>query len=121
MAAREASGKVVQLYIRGLIWGEIARQFGLNGEPGARMAFNRAIKRIPPADVEVFRKLEGERITDKRRRIWSEFAGRSMEVPDPDNPGRMKTITVRPELDQVNDLIDRAVPATNSVGWKIVA
>jgi hypothetical protein len=107
VAARER--QVVQLYIRGLTWGEIARQLSLNGESGARMAFNRAIKRIPPADVELLRKLEGERISDLRRRIWSEFAGRHEHLPDPNAPGEMKTVTVRPDIDQVNGLIDRAV------------
>lgn len=99
--ARERERQVVQLYIRGLTWMEIARQLGLKGESGARMAFDRAVKRIPKADIELMRKLEGERITDLRRRLWSEFAGR----PDPADP----TKTIRPDLDQVNDLIDRAV------------
>ena len=99
VAARERERNVVQLYIRGLTWFEIARQLQLTGESGARAAFNRAIKRIPKGDVELLRKLEGERITDLRRRIWSELAGRA------DAEGN----TVRPEPELVVDLVDRAI------------
>jgi hypothetical protein len=58
--------------------------------------FDRALKRIPPKDVEALRKLQSERMTDSRRRIYSELAGREMEIPDPENPGQKKRITVRP-------------------------
>ena len=99
--ARERERQVVQLFIRGGTWLEIARQLGFSGESGARMAFNRALKRIPPADVQLMRKLEGERITDMRRRIWSELAGRA----DPQDP----TKTTRPNVEQIAILIDRAI------------
>jgi hypothetical protein len=51
-----------------------------NASRNASPAFNRALKRTPPADF-LLRKLEGERITDARRRIYMEFAGREVECP----------------------------------------
>jgi hypothetical protein len=105
--ARERERQVVQLFIRGLTWLEIARQLGYGEESGARKAFARAVKRIPPKDVEVLRKLQSERMTDSRRRIYSELAGREMEIPDPENPGQKKRITVRPEVSDVGALLGR--------------
>ncbi len=99
MLERERS--VVQLYIRGLTWLEIARQLGLETEGGALHVFHRAVKRMPPGDVELMRKMEGERITDMRRRIWSELAGR----PDPVDP----TKTIRPGPSLMMEILDRAV------------
>jgi hypothetical protein len=64
----------------------------------ARRAFERAVKRIPPKDVELLRKLQSEGLNESRRRLYSELAGRETEVPDPANPGRMKRVTVRPDL-----------------------
>jgi hypothetical protein len=96
----ERERSVVQLYIRGLTWFEIARQLGLETEGGARHVFHRAVKRMPPGDVEFMRKMEGERITDMRRRIWSELAGR----PDPVDP----TKTIRPGPSLMMEILDRA-------------
>jgi hypothetical protein len=104
--ARERERQCVQLFIRGLTWVEIGRQLGVD-EAGARHAFDRGFKRIPPKDVEVLRKLQSERMTDSRRRIYSELAGREMEVPDPEHPGQMKRITVRPEISDVGALLGR--------------
>jgi hypothetical protein len=56
--ARERKRQVVQLIIRGLTWGGIAQQLGTGDESTARKAFDRAIKRFPPADVELPRKLQ---------------------------------------------------------------
>jgi AraC-like DNA-binding protein len=56
VAAYERERQVVQLYIRGLTFAEIARQLGMQDHSGASKAFKRAIKRIPPADVELLRK-----------------------------------------------------------------
>jgi len=97
----ERERSVVQLYIRGLTWLEIARQLGLETEGGALHVFHRAVKRMPPGDVELMRKMEGERITDMRRRIWSELAGR----PDPVDP----TKTIRPGPSLMMEILDRAV------------
>jgi hypothetical protein len=99
--ALERERNVVQLYIRGLTWIEIARQLGLETEGGARHVFDRAVGRMPPGDIELMRKMEGERITDLRRRIWSELAGR----PDPADP----TKTIRPDPGQVMEMIGTAV------------
>jgi hypothetical protein len=107
VAARERERQVVQLAIRGLGWGEIARQLGMGDESTARKAFNRAIKRFPPADVELLRKLQSERLNDSRRRLYSELAGRQEQVPDPEHPGQMKTITVRPDVSEVGVLVGR--------------
>ena len=46
-------------------------------------------------------------VTNSRRRIYSELAGREMEVPDPEHPGQMKRITVRPEISDVGALLGR--------------
>ena len=105
VAARERERQVVQLVIRGLTWGEIARQLGMGDESTARKAFNRAIKRFPPADVELLRKLQSERLNDARRRVYTELAGR--QEPDPANPGQMRTI--RPTIDEVYNGVDRIV------------
>src|ERR1700737_438227 len=105
--ARERERQVVQLYIRGLTWVEIARQLGWSDESGARHAFNRAVKRFPAKDVKLLRDLQSERMTDSRRRIYSELAGREIEVPDPENPGKKKKITVRPEVSDVGALLGR--------------
>jgi hypothetical protein len=107
VAARERERQVVQLVIRGLAWGEIARQLGMGDESTARKAFNRAIKRFPPADVELLRKLLSERLNDARRRLYSELAGRETEVPDPANPGQMKRVTVRPHVSELGILVGR--------------
>ena len=66
---------------------------------GRARSIQPAIKRIPKGDVELLRKLEGERITDLRRRIWSELAGRADEQGN----------TIRPEPELVVDLVDRAI------------
>lgn len=105
--ARERERQVVQLFIRGLTWIEIGRQLGYGDESGARRAFNRAVKRIPPKDVELLRKLQSERMTDARRRIYSELAGRETEVTDPANPGQVKKVTVRPDVGDVGTLLGR--------------
>jgi hypothetical protein len=105
--ARQREQQVVQLFIRGLTWLEIARQLGYGEESGARKAFTRAVKRFPAKDVELLRNLQSERMTDSRRRIYSELAGREMEVPDPENPGKKKKITVRPEVSDVGALLGR--------------
>ena len=72
----------------------------------ARKAFNRAIKRIPAKDVELLRTLQSERLNDARRRVYSELAGRQEQVPDPAN---MKTVTVRPTIEEVYAGVDRIV------------
>jgi hypothetical protein len=109
VAARECERQVVQLVIRGLAWGKIARQLGMGDESTARKAFNRAIKRIPTKDVELLRKLQSERPNDARRRVYAELAGRTEQVPDPQHPGLMKTVTTRPTVDQVYAGVDRVV------------
>jgi hypothetical protein len=107
VAIRERERQVVQAVIRGLTFGEIARQLGMGDESTARKAFNRAIKRFPPSDVELLRKLQSERLNDARRRIYSGLAGREREVPDPANPGQTKRVLVQPTLDEVNASVDR--------------
>ena len=100
LAARERERQVIQLYIRGATFAQIAQQLGLGGESGARMAWNRALKRLPAADVEAMRKLSEERIQQMRQKIWSEMAGRR----DPNDPNR--TI---PSNIPITELVDRAV------------
>jgi hypothetical protein len=67
------------------------------------------IKRFPPADVELLRKLQSERLNDSRRRLFSELAGRTEQVPDPEHSGQMKTVTIRPTIEQVYAGVDRIV------------
>jgi DNA-binding CsgD family transcriptional regulator len=106
LQARERERQVVQLFLRGLSWMEIGRQLAVN-ESTVRKAFDRAVKRIPPKDVELLRKLQSERLNDARRRVYTELAGREEVVPDPANPGAMKKVTIRPSIDEVNRSIDR--------------
>jgi hypothetical protein len=92
--------------IRGLSNVEIGRQLGVN-ESAVRKGYDRALKRIPPGEVETLRKLQSERLNDSRRRLFGELAGRTEQVPDPANPGQMKTVTVRPDVTEVGILIGR--------------
>jgi hypothetical protein len=98
----------VQLYARGANFTQIARQMGLDISTVAK-AFKRAVVRIPKADIEALRKLEGERIQTMRFSLFNELAGREREVDDPDNPGKKKRITFRPEPELVIDIVDKAV------------
>jgi hypothetical protein len=102
MAAHERERQVVQLFIRGLAWVEIGRQLGIS-DNGAKKAFDRAVKRIPPKDADLLRTLQSERFADYRRRLFTELAGR--EKPDPANPGQK--VTVRPEVAEVGALVGR--------------
>jgi DNA-directed RNA polymerase specialized sigma subunit len=61
LAAHERERQCVQLFIRGLSWLEIGRQLGIS-DVGARKAFDRAVKRIPPKDAELLRKLQSDRL-----------------------------------------------------------
>ena len=106
VATHERERQVVQAYIRGMTWLEIGRQLGMS-DRGAQKAFDRAVKRIPPKDVELLRKLQSERMTDARRRLYLELSGREAEVQDPENPGRSKKIIIRPEVGEVAMLIGR--------------
>ena len=54
-------------------------------------------------------KLQSERLNDARRRVYSELAGRQEQVPDSEYPGQMKTITVRPTIEEVYAGVDRIV------------
>jgi hypothetical protein len=53
------------------------------------------------------RKVKNERLNDSRRRLYSELAGRQEQVPDPQHPGQMKTITVRSDISEVAMLVGR--------------
>ena len=72
-------------------------------------AFERAVKRIPPKDVELLRKLQSERLNEARRRVYSELAGREEEVPDPAHPGQTKRVTARSSPEQAQGWIDRII------------
>ena len=100
VAARERERQVVQLYARGANFVAIGRQLGVD-ESTARKAFNRAVKRIPKADVETLRKLETERIADLRQRLWNDLAGKA----DPADPKK----TLRPEGETLATLINAAL------------
>lgn len=102
VAQHDRERQVVQLFMRGLAWAEIGRQLNMSGW-GVKKAFDRAVKRIPPKDVELLRKLQSERLDDARRRIYSELAGREMQ--DPANPGQKTTL--KPEIGQVDMLVAR--------------
>jgi hypothetical protein len=106
VATHERERQVVQVYIRGMTWFEIGRQLGMSYR-GAQKAFDRAVKRILPKDVELLRKLQSERMTDARRRLYLGLSGREAEVQDPENPGRSKKIIVRPGVSEVAMLIGR--------------
>jgi hypothetical protein len=69
----------------------------------SRTAFGRAVKRIPPKDRHLLRKMQSERFADYRRRLFGELAGR--EKSDPANPGQK--VVVRPEVAEVDALVAR--------------
>src|ERR1700746_1388308 len=106
--ARERERQVLQLFLRGLAWVEIGRQLGMTSM-GAIKAFDRATRRIPTRDAGMLRKLQSERLNDARRRVYAELAGRTEQVPDPANFGQMKTVTIRPTVEQVYGGVDRIV------------
>jgi hypothetical protein len=105
LQARERERQVLQLFLRGLSWVEIAKQLGFAKESGARHAFDRAAKRFPKKDLELAINLSKERLNDARRRVYTELAGR--QEPDPDNPGQMRTVRLSP--DEVFRGVDRIV------------
>jgi hypothetical protein len=107
LLAHDRERQVVQLFIRGLTFTEIAKQLALADHTSARRAFERAAKRIPKKETELLRKLQSERLDAMRRRIFTELAGREKEISDPDNPGRPKRVTVQPEVGDVGMLIGR--------------
>ena len=57
VAAHERERQSVQLFIRGLSWFKIGRNVSMSARD-AQKAFERALKRIPPKDVDVLRKLQ---------------------------------------------------------------
>jgi hypothetical protein len=61
------------------------------------MAWQRALKRLPTAEVETLREAQSERLQRMRGKVWTEIAGRA----DPSNPSTV--IAPSPEL--LNDLI----------------
>lgn len=93
LAARERERTIVSLYARGANLSQIGRQLGL-GESTVRMAFNRAVKRLPKTDVEALRKLQAERIHQMRLKVWTELSKGGDTAPS--------------EL-PVTELIDRAI------------
>jgi hypothetical protein len=48
-------------------------------------------------------------LNDARRRVYAELAGRTEQVSDPERPGQMKTVTVRPTVEEVYAGVDRIV------------
>jgi len=107
-AARERERQVPQDFLRGLAWAEIGRQLGMTAM-GAIKAFDRATKRISSKDADMLRKLQSERLNDARRRVYSELAGRTEQVPDPEHPGQTKTVTTCPTVEQGYAGVDRIV------------
>jgi AraC-like DNA-binding protein len=105
LQARERERQVLQLFVRGLSWVEIAKQLGFAHDSGARHAFDRAAKRFPKKDAELATSIQRERLNDARRRVYTELAGR--QEPDPDNPGQMRTVRLSP--DEVFRGVDRIV------------
>jgi len=100
LAAAERQRQVMQLRIRGLTFEAIGKQIGCTRVIAFRV-YRKALKAIPRADVEEYRKLETERIADLRQRLWSELAGRA----DPADP----TKTIRPDTETTMGIIRTAV------------
>jgi hypothetical protein len=99
-AAAERQRQVMQLRIRGITFEAIGRQLGCSRIIAFKV-YRKALRAIPKADVDEYRKLEAERIADLRQRIWSELAGR----PDPNDP----TKTIRPDPATIADLTRTAI------------
>jgi hypothetical protein len=101
MATHERERQVVQLFIRGLAWVEIGRQLGIS-DNGAKKAFDRAVKRIPPKDADLLRTLQSERFADYRRRLFTELAGREKV-----DPATKEKVTIRPKIEEVEAVVGR--------------
>ena len=99
-AARERERNVVELCLRGATFEQIGRQLNIDRST-AYKAWQRALKRLPAADVEALRKAQSERLQRMRGKLWTEIAGRA----DPNNPSNV--IAPSPEL--LNDLIGTAL------------
>jgi DNA-binding CsgD family transcriptional regulator len=99
-AAAERRRQVSQLRLRGLTFEAIGKQLGISRNL-AYKHYRRGLRLIPAAAVDEMRNLEGERITDARRRIYTELAGR----PNPKFPND-PTKTIRPSPRLVLRLID---------------
>ena len=99
-ATRERERNVVELCLRGATFEQIGRQLNIDRST-AYKAWQRALKRLPSADVETLRKTQSERLQRMRGKVWTEIAGRA----DPNNPS--KVIAPSPEL--LNDLIGTAL------------
>ena len=100
MAARERERNVVELCLRGATFEQIGRQLNMDRST-AYKAWDRALKRLPKADVEALRKAQSERLQRMRGKVWTEIAGRA----DPRDP--TKVVAPSPEL--LNDLIGTAL------------
>jgi DNA-binding NarL/FixJ family response regulator len=74
LAARERERNVVELCLRGATFDQIGRQFNIDRST-AYKAWDRALKRLPKADVEALRKAQGERLQRMRGKLWTEIAG----------------------------------------------
>lgn len=96
--ARAREANVVQLHLRGITFEQIGQQLGIDRSTASK-AWDRAIERLPAADVEAMRKAQGERIELMRQKVWGAISGRR------DANGQV----VLPSTDQLNDLIDRAL------------
>ena len=99
-AARERERNVVELCLRGATFEQSADNSTIDRST-AYKAWQRALKRLPSADVETLRKTQSERLQRMRGKVWTEIAGRA----DPNNPS--KVIAPSPEL--LNDLIGTAL------------
>ncbi len=100
LAARERERNVVELCLRGATFEQIGRQLNMDRST-AYKAWDRALKRLPKADVEALRKAQSERLQRMRGKVWTEIAGRA----DPRDP--TKVVAPSPEL--LNDLIGTAL------------
>jgi hypothetical protein len=91
-AARERERNGVELCLRGATFEQIGRQLNIERST-AYKAWQRALKRLPNADVETLRKAQSERLQRMRGKLWTEIAGRA----DPSNLS--KVIAPNPFLD----------------------
>jgi hypothetical protein len=115
--AAERRRQVIQLRLRGLTFEAIGKELGIS-RALAYKHYLKAINLIPAASVEQLRTLQGERITEYRRRIYMELAGRP-HPKFPNDPSK----TIRPSVRNVFRLLDRLlkIDGHEAILWGLYA
>jgi hypothetical protein len=77
----------------------MGRQLGMTVD-GCYQGIRSGDQAHPDQRRGMLRKLQSKRQNVARRRVYAELAGRTEQVSGPANPGQMKTVTIRPTVEQ---------------------